>query len=322
MPGELPLAKPRVAAIVGPTAVGKSAVAVDVAELLDAEIVSTDSMQMYRGMDVGTDKATQQMRERVVHHLLDIRTPAHPFSVAEFQAHARAAVEDITRRQRLPLLVGGSGLYFRAVVDDLQFLPRSVEVRRALEDQAAESGPAAMHERLARVDSVAAQRIDARNARRVVRALEIIELTGRELPDQDEWTRFESVYDLRAAGLALPRKVLWHRIDQRVDKMLDAGLAREARRLASEGMGETARQALGYRQVLDAPDGSTREDLAVTIARATKRFARRQESWFRADPRIAWFDAAKEGLADRISEYLAGRAAVTPGPNGSRGGVA
>ncbi|MFN2489896.1 MAG: tRNA (adenosine(37)-N6)-dimethylallyltransferase MiaA [Actinomycetota bacterium] len=294
----------RVAAIVGPTAAGKSAAAVEVAERLGAEIVSIDSMQVYRGMDVGTDKATLESRARVVHHLLDVRPSSHELTVAEFQSLARAAVADIAERGRLPLLVGGSGLYFRAVVDELRFPPRSPDVRTKLEAEAAVSGPQALYERLVRLDPVAAARIAPRNVRRIVRALEVIELTDQPFSDNDLWGRFESIYDLRAAGITVARDDLYERIAQRVDRMLAEGLLEEVARLQGPGMSATARQALGYRQVLEAPEGSSTEDVRAAMVAATKRFARRQESWFRADPRVVWFEAASPRLADDLAGYL------------------
>lgn len=294
----------RVLAIVGPTAVGKSEVAVEVAERIGAEIVSVDSMQMYRGMDVGTDKATPDMRGRVSHHLLDVKEPSEELSVAEFQQQARAAIADIDHRDRFPLLVGGSGLYLRAALDDLEFPPRSDEVRAALEEQAAEVGPEALHDRLAAIDPAAATKIEPRNARRTIRALEVIELTGRPFSEADAWERYESIYDARIAGLERDRDDLFARIDARVGRMLEMGLVAEAHALAERGLGRTARQALGYRQVLDSP-GASPEDLKAQIVRATKRFARRQLSWFRADPRVTWFDASAPGLADRLTAFLA-----------------
>jgi tRNA dimethylallyltransferase len=296
-----------VAALVGATAVGKSAAALEVAQRLGAEIVSIDSMQVYRGMDIGTDKPLPDARVRVRHHLLDLRPPGHELTAAEFQAAARAAIADISGRGHVPLLVGGSGLYYRAAVDALSFPPRSHEVRRALEHEAMRpDGPSRLFARLERLDPVAAQRVGAANVRRVVRALEIVELTGGPGGDYEQWRRFDSVYDLRVAGLTRDRDDLYRRIARRVDRMLAAGLVEEARRLQHEGLGPTARQALGYRQILEAPH-SPPEELRDAIVRATKRFARRQESWFRADPRVVWFDASEADVAGRLAEFFWGR---------------
>ncbi|MGH2820963.1 MAG: tRNA (adenosine(37)-N6)-dimethylallyltransferase MiaA [Actinomycetota bacterium] len=296
----------KVAGIVGPTAAGKSAIALELAPRLGAEIVSIDSMQVYLDMDVGTAKPTRAMRAEVPHHLLDLKPPGHDLTVAEFQSLARAAIDNISRRGLLPLLVGGSGLYFRAVVDELSFPPRSAEVRESLEAEVEALGTAVLHARLVRLDPAAAERIEPANARRIVRALEVIELTGRPFSDNDAWDRYESVYDLCVAGLTLDRPLLFERIEGRVDRMLAAGLIEEARALSRRPLGRTARQALGYRQVLEAPEGAGVDEIREEIVRATKRFARRQESWFRADPRISWFDASDEEAAGAVMDHFRG----------------
>ena len=294
----------KVAAVVGPTAVGKSELAVEVAESLGAEIVSIDSMQTYVGMDVGTAKPGAGMRERVPHHMIDVFDPEKDVTVAEFQAAARAVIEEVSERGRLPLLVGGSGLYFRAVVDDLRFPPRSEDARRALEAEAELVGAAALHARLEELDPVAAGKIDSSNARRIVRALEVIELTGRPFSENDSWDRYESIYELSTVGLTRERAALSARIEQRARRMVRDGLINEARLLDARGLSRAARQALGYRQVLEAPAGTPDEELAEQIARATRRFARRQLSWWRADPRISWFDAAQPGLAATVASHF------------------
>lgn len=293
-------------ALVGPTAVGKSAVAVEIAPELGAEIVSIDSMQVYEGMDIGTDKAAPALRARVTHHLLEVAPASREVTVAEFQSLGRAAIADIASRSRLPFLVGGSGLYFRAVVDHFEFPERASSVRRALEEELRRVGARTLHAKLARVDPVAAARIEPTNSRRTVRALEAIEVTGRPFSDSYTWGRYESVYDLRVAGITLPREVLYERVVARVERMLRAGLVEEVRGLQEVGIGPTARQALGYRQVLEAPSDATRDELKAAIVSATKRLVRRQESWFRSDPRIRWFDGAAEGLTRDLVAYLHG----------------
>jgi tRNA dimethylallyltransferase len=293
----------KVVAIVGATAVGKTELSMGLAEKLGAEIVSVDSMQVYRGMDIGTAKPDAAMQDRVPHHMLDLFDPDHDVTVAEFQHQARAAIADVSVRGRLPMLVGGSGLYYRAVVDELSFPPRDEDVRRRLEDEVEELGPHALFERLQELDPHAASKIDPGNARRTVRALEVIEITGRPFSENTTWDAYGSIYDLTAIGIGRPRDELYERIARRVDEMLAAGLADEVRTLAEKGMSRTARQALGYRQILEG--GETVRDDIVT---ATKRFARRQESWFRADPRIEWFDlsepAALEGIEARLEGLL------------------
>ena len=311
-----------VAAIVGPTGVGKTDVALEVAERLGAEIVSVDSMQIYMGMDIGTAKPSIEDRRRVRHHLIDGLEPSHELSVAEYQSLARRAIEEIAARKALPLLVGGSGLYFRAIVDDLQFPPRTLEVRAALEAEAAEEGPEALHARLRRLDERAAAAIDPSNVRRTIRALEVIATTGRRFSDNAaEWRRYTSRYRLAVAGLTRSRAELFDRIRARVDRMIAAGLVHEARALNAHGMSRTARQALGYRQALDASPIASVADVSEEITRATKRFARRQESWFKADPRVAWFHASDPDVVERVRDYLTrtlGRAsdetAIAPRP--------
>jgi tRNA dimethylallyltransferase len=292
----------KVAAIVGPTAVGKTKVSLEVAGLLGAEIVSLDSMQIYRGIDIGTDKISSQARAQVTHHLIDIKDPGEPVTVAEFQSLARAHIADIHNRGKMPLLVGGSGLYFRAVVDPLEFPPRSEEVRAELEEEAERIGAPALHQRLAELDPLAASRIEPGNARRTIRALEVIALTGERFSDNDSWETYESLYELRVVGLNRERADLYRRIEERVDAMLAQGLADEAKRL-EQHLGPTARQALGYKQILDAPD-ATPDVWRQEIVRATKRFARRQISWFKMDPRVRWVEASHEDLAAAIVKEL------------------
>ncbi|HEX3327283.1 MAG TPA: tRNA (adenosine(37)-N6)-dimethylallyltransferase MiaA [Actinomycetota bacterium] len=293
-----------VAAIVGATGVGKTKVSLAVAPHLDAEIVSVDSMQIYRGLDIGTAKPGAPIRSDVPHHLIDLFDPSYEVTVAEFQKLGRAAIADVTARGKRPLLVGGSGLYFRAVVDDLRFPPRSVQVRQQLESEIEAQGAAAVYERLAVLDPPAAAKIDPRNARRIARALEVIEVTGRPFSESDAWEKFDSIYDLRLAGLTLAREKLFARLEVRVDAMLDGGLIEEARALQGAGIGRSAGQALGYRQILEAPAGRSHDQIRDDILAATKRFARRQESWFRSDPRVVWFEADEPGLVDRLVAFF------------------
>jgi tRNA dimethylallyltransferase len=312
--------RPFVAAIVGPTAVGKSRTAVSVARTLGAEIVSVDSMQIYRGMDIGTDKIELAAREDVAHHLLDVFPPARAVTVAEYQALARAEIERILARGRLPLLVGGSGLSFRAVVDELEWRPHSARVRDVLEAEArTPEGPSLLHARLRELDPEAARRIARSNTRRVVRALEVLELTGGRGGRPERWRRYESIYRLAVAGITLDRPLLLERIEARTGRMLAAGLVDEVRKLEREGLGATARQALGYRQVLAAPSAPV-EELERTIVRATKPFARRQESWFRADPRVVWFDGSQADLSERLAAFLEARRQDEASVRGSVGG--
>ncbi|MGH2728901.1 MAG: tRNA (adenosine(37)-N6)-dimethylallyltransferase MiaA [Actinomycetota bacterium] len=283
-------------ALVGPTGAGKTAVSLGVAPGLRAEIVSVDSMQVYRGMDIGTAKPSPEERRRVPHHLIDIADPGKGFSVAAFQGAARAAVDAILLRGRAALLVGGSGLYYRAVVDDLEFPPTDSAVRRSIERGHPSELAAALRAR----DPDAAERIDPANVRRVVRALEVMELTSRRFSEfRSAWDRYESRYDLVAAGLLVPDD-LERRITTRVDRMLDSGLIDEVRALLDRGFRSslTASRAIAYPEIVAHLDGSlTLDEAREQIVRNTRRYARRQMSWFRADPRIRWFDASDMGRA-------------------------
>jgi tRNA dimethylallyltransferase len=293
----------KVIAVVGPTAAGKSDLAVELALRLGGEVVNADSMQLYRGMDVGTAKLTTDDRRGVPHHLLDVWDLTRTASVAEYQRVAREAIAEIGARRRVPLLVGGSGLYVRAVLDDLEFPGTDPELRVRLESELAEAGPAVLHARLAERDPAAAASILPSNGRRIVRALEVIEMTGR--PFTASMPSYDDAEDAAQIGLAVPRPELDQRIAVRVHRMWAAGLVDEVRRLEPYGLrdGRTASRALGYAQVLRFLSGEWSEEQArEETVRATRRFARRQESWFRRDPRVRWipYDAPVEQALDTI----------------------
>ena len=297
--------RPAVLAVVGATAVGKSDLAIALARQLGGEVVNADSMQLYRGMDVGTAKLPVSERAGVPHHLLDLWNVRVEANVADYQRLARACIAGVRDRGQLPVLVGGSGLYVRAALDHLDFPGTDPELRARLEAELAAEGPGALHRRLAAVDPVAAASILPSNGRRLVRALEVVELTGRPfaatLPDHR--------YAVPAVqlGLTLPRPVLDARIEARVDRMWQHGLVEEVRRLAGHGLrdGRTASRALGYAQVLRFLDGElTEREARDDTVRATRRFARRQESWFRRDPRVRWLDAADPELPERATSIV------------------
>jgi tRNA dimethylallyltransferase len=279
--------------VVGPTATGKSDLAVELAQRIDGEVVNADSMQLYRGMDIGTAKLSLEARDGVPHHLLDVWPVTKSAAVAEYQSLARAAFDDIWSRNRTPVLVGGSGLYVRGAIDKLQFPGESREVRSRLEEELATVGPAALHERLTVLDPLAGTAILPTNGRRIVRALEVIELTGG--PFTATMPAFESLYDTVQIGLDRPD--LDEQVALRVDRMMAAGFLGEVAALLPLGLRDspTAGKALGYAQLLDVIDehgtvvGDLDEAVAITV-RATRRFARRQRSWFRRDPRILWLD--------------------------------
>ncbi|MEN3306830.1 MAG: tRNA dimethylallyltransferase [Micromonosporaceae bacterium] len=282
----------RVVAVVGPTAAGKSALGLALAKVLGGEVVNADSMQLYRGMDIGTAKLTEAEREGVPHHVLDIWDVTEPASVAQYQRAARAAIDDIRARGRTPLLVGGSGLYLRAVLERFEFPGTDAGLRAALETELARVGPHPLHERLAARDPGAAARILPSNGRRIVRALEVVELTGgpfeAALPADPV-----PYYDAVPLGVDLDTRALDERIAVRVARMWRQGLVAEVRALAGRGLreGRTASRALGYQQVLRYLAGSgTEDEAAAQTVRVTRRFVRRQRSWFRRDPRIHWLD--------------------------------
>ncbi|MFJ8929437.1 MULTISPECIES: tRNA (adenosine(37)-N6)-dimethylallyltransferase MiaA [unclassified Streptomyces] len=284
---------PRVIAVVGPTAAGKSDLGVFLAKELGGEVVNADSMQLYRGMDIGTAKLTPEERDGVPHHLLDIWDVTEAASVAEYQRLARAEIDRLLAAGRWPVLVGGSGLYVRGAVDKMEFPGTDPEVRARLEDELRLRGSGALHARLAAADPEAATAILPSNGRRIVRALEVIEITGKpftaNLPGHD------SVYDTVQIGVDVARPELDERIATRVDRMWEAGLVEEVRALEVQGLreGRTASRALGYQQVLGALAGEcTLDEARAETVRATKRFARRQDSWFRRDPRVHWLSGA------------------------------
>lgn len=281
---------PPIVALVGPTAAGKTALSLDLAERLGGEIVNTDAMQVYRGMDIGTAKLPPAERRGIPHHLLDLLDVTEPATVAEFQGWARAKIAELRSRGATPVLVGGSALYTRAIVDRFDFPGTDPEVRARLEAELAEAGSAALHRRLAELDPDSADRIEVENGRRVVRALEVIEITGKPFSARLP----EPVYaDPRTVqvGVSIDRDLLETRIAQRVDEMFEAGFVDEVRRLLDEGLaeGRTAGRAIGYQQVMAHLAGElTLDEAHARTVIATRRFARRQLAWWRNDPRITW----------------------------------
>jgi len=295
-----------VIAVVGPTAAGKSDLALGLAHALGGEVVNADSMQLYAGMDIGTAKLAPAQRRGVPHHLLDIWDVTLTASVAEYQRLARAAIEDIQRRGLVPVLAGGSGLYVRAALDPLEFPGTDPELRARLEAELARSGPAPLYARLTSADPVAAAAILPSNGRRIVRALEVIEVSGQ--PFSATMPRYESVYPAVQIGLAVDRAELDTRIAGRTARMFAAGLVEEVRALERAGLreGRTASRALGYAQVLRFLAGECPEEEALEqTVLATRRFVRRQESWFRRDPRVTWLPAGAADTGDLLERALA-----------------
>ncbi len=291
-------------ALVGPTASGKSQAGLALAEAFGSDVASVDSMLVYRGMDIGTAKPSAGDRARVPHHLIDLVEPSERFTVSRFQEEARA----VMAQAGSPLLVGGSGLYFRAVVDGLVFPPEDAVVRAALQAEADELGGDDLYARLSKADPVAAAKIDPANVRRIIRALEVTAITGAPFSDfAKAWERYDPTR-ARIAGVAMERDVQARRIGSRVQAMLEAGWLDEVRALVARGFGAwlTATQAIGYAELTRHLDGRLELDEAVEhIVRRTKELARRQTAWFRRDPRIRWFEVGDAGAIEVVDEVRA-----------------
>ncbi|MFC3690145.1 tRNA (adenosine(37)-N6)-dimethylallyltransferase MiaA [Aquipuribacter hungaricus] len=303
--------QPPVLAVVGATATGKSDLAVDLALELGGEVVNADSMQLYAGMDVGTAKITPAERRGVPHHLLDVWPVTRAAAVAEYQGLARALFDEVRGRGHLPVLVGGSGLYVRAALDDLRFPGTDPAVRARWEAEGERLGAAALHARLRQVDPDAADRILPTNTRRVVRALEVVELTGRpfaaSMPAPGTAGRAVPAV---VVGLRRSRDDLDRRVEERVDRMWQAGFVEEVRGLLDLGLedGPTASRAVGYAQVVDLLRGRCSEaDARTRTVAATRRLVRKQESWFGADPDVTWVDAGAPGARERLLDLAQAR---------------
>ena len=293
----------QVVAVVGPTAAGKSELGVAIARALGGEVVNADSMQLYRGMDIGTAKLTPAERDGVPHHLLDVWPVTRTATAAAYQELCRHVVDDLLGQGVTPVLVGGSGLYLRAALDDLRFPGTDAALRADLEAELERVGAPALHARLASLDLSASTRMDPTNGRRIVRAIEVVTLTGA-MPGA--MTSYDARYE--TSWLGLDRSDLAERVSSRVDRMFDAGLVDEVRALEREGLrdGVTASQALGYKQALALLDGDGDGDGDELTARertvvATRRFVRRQRAWFRRDPRVRWLEPG----ADVVERALA-----------------
>ncbi len=305
-------APPPIVAVVGSTAVGKSDLALELAVRLGGEVVNTDAMQLYRGLDIGTAKLRPEERRGIPHHLLDVLEVTDRASVAVFQREARAVIADCRARGVVPVLVGGSALYTRAVLDRFEFPGTDPVVRARWERELARAGAPALHVQLAEADPAAALAVLPSNGRRIVRALEVVELTGR--PFSATLPRKEHV-DPRTVqlGVDADRATLDDRVDRRVQRMWEAGLLDEVRELEARGLreGPTASRAIGYREALEHLDGElTAEQARAATALATRRFARRQESWFRKDERVTWLDHDAPDLLERAVEAVRRRADV------------
>ena len=290
--------KPILVALVGPTGVGKTQVSLDVAKALNAEIISMDSMQIYRGMDIGTAKSTLEERSEVVHHMIDIVDPHERFTVADYRNRALPVIEDILSRHKLPMLVGGTGLYLDAIRYEMKLgqsgADEAIRARlREIADQP--NGQLKLHEMLQCVDPQTAQKLHPNDVRRVMRALEIYETSGQTKSEQTVQTRQESDYHVLVYGLSQPREAMYARINARVDEMMEAGLVDEVKRLLAQGVEPNqeggAMQAIGYKEMVSALRGEISMERAVELIKQnSRRYAKRQWTWFRHDESTRWFD--------------------------------
>jgi tRNA dimethylallyltransferase len=281
--------------LVGPTAVGKTELSLQLAERFSCEIISADSMQVYRGMDIGTAKASIEERERIPHHLIDIVQPDEPFTVTDFQMHAEKKIEDISARGRLPFLVGGTGLYVQSVTYGYDFSEGGAdeEFRNRLQKVATEQGGEVLLEQLKKIDPESAARIHPNNHRRLIRALEIHRLTGKTMTEHLAEQKLESPYRTYIIGLTRDRKQLYDRVNLRVDQMIQEGLVEEVERLLHQGYSEAlaSMQGLGYKEMVSYINGKTSLEVALDqLKQNTRRYAKRQLTWFRRMTEIEWFD--------------------------------
>ncbi|MSR92860.1 tRNA (adenosine(37)-N6)-dimethylallyltransferase MiaA [Clostridiaceae bacterium 68-1-5] len=301
--------------LAGPTAVGKTELSISLAKKLDAEIISADSMQVYRQMNIGSAKITQEEMQGIPHHLIDVLNPDEEFHVVRFQEMAKKAMEEIYARGRLPLLVGGTGFYIQALLYDIDFQAagESEEIRSSLLKEAREKGNQVLHDRLRQVDEAAALAIHPNNVKRVIRALEFYLTTGRQISRHNaEQKKRQSPYDFRYIVLHARREELYRRIDLRVDRMLEAGLVEEVRALRDQGYTKemVSMQGLGYKEILDYLEGNSSLSEAVyRIKRDTRHFAKRQLTWFRREPDVIWVDKTELGyredaVLEQVLQYM------------------
>lgn len=296
--------------ILGPTASGKSSLAMalatsDAGRDLGIELLSIDAMQVYRGMDIGTAKPTVSEQALVRHHLIDLVDATQAFTVAQFQIAYQHAVDDITSRSGRALLVGGTGLYVRAVVDGLTLPGQWPEVRARLDDELIAIGPEALHQRLCQLDPTAGSKMEPSNSRRIIRALEVCEGSGRPFSSFGPGVDTYPASEVQQVALRWPRDVLARRIEERVRVMIERGLQAEVENLLTQGLSPTALQALGYKEMVEHIEGRmSLEEVIATIVVKTRQFAVRQERWFRRDPRINWFDIESDPVTEVAPQLI------------------
>ncbi|MBO1625057.1 MULTISPECIES: tRNA (adenosine(37)-N6)-dimethylallyltransferase MiaA [Bacillus] len=301
----------KVAVIIGPTAVGKTKLSIDLAKALNGEIISGDSMQIYRKMDIGTAKVTTEEMEGIPHYMIDIRNPEDSFSVAEFQELVRGHIREITERGKLPIIVGGTGLYIQSVLYDYQFTDEAGDLvyREKLEKLAIENGVEYIHKKLQEVDPESANRIHANNVRRVIRALEIFHTTGQKMSDQLEKQENELLYDVSLIGLTMNREMLYDRINLRVDLMVEQGLVQEVNALYENGVRDCQSiQAIGYKELYNYFEGHVSlEEAIMQLKTNSRRYAKRQLTWFRNKMDVTWFDVTDGEKTTEILRYIEGK---------------
>ncbi|MEH7438032.1 tRNA (adenosine(37)-N6)-dimethylallyltransferase MiaA [Neobacillus drentensis] len=311
-------AKQNVLVIIGPTAVGKTKLSIEMAKRYNGEIISGDSMQIYRGMDVGTAKITKEEMEDIPHHLIDIKEPFESFSVAEFQELVRAKIAEIAKKGKLPIIVGGTGLYIQSVIYDYQFSDVSGDeaYRLQLEERVKEVGNEALHQELKEIDPGSAAQIHPNNVRRVIRALEIYHLTGKTMQEYQSQQQPDLLYNTAIVGLTMNRDQLYERINLRVDIMMDEGLLPEVKALYQQGLRECQSiQAIGYKEIYEYLDGKVTLDEAVeNLKQNSRRYAKRQLTWFRNKMKVEWFDVSNVNNFSKkiaeISQYVEGKLQV------------
>ncbi|MCM3594211.1 tRNA (adenosine(37)-N6)-dimethylallyltransferase MiaA [Metabacillus idriensis] len=307
--------KEKLVVIIGPTAVGKTNLSIQLAKKLNGEIISGDSMQVYRGLDIGTAKISPDEMDGIQHHLIDIKNPEEDFSSAEFQEIARPLISDIHARNKMPIIVGGTGLYIQSVIYDYQFTDIASDpvFRKQLEAEAAEFGNEVIHDKLAEIDSVSAGRIHPNNVRRVIRALEIFHCTGKTMTDFLAEQEKVLLYDVVVVGLTMEREQLYERINLRVDLMMDQGLIKEVKNLYHLGLRDCQSiQAIGYKELYAYFDGAVSlEDAKEQLKQNSRRYAKRQLTWFRNKMDVKWFDMSQpldmELRFNEIFTYIAGK---------------
>jgi len=310
--------KQKLVVLIGPTAVGKTKTSIELAKAFNGEIISGDSMQIYRRMDIGTAKITPEEMEGIPHHLIDIKNPDEPFSAAEFQELAREEIDKIAKRGKLPMIVGGTGLYIQSVLYDYHFTEAASDssFREKMEKLAEQNSNQYLHDQLKEIDPQSAERIHPNNIRRVIRALEVFHCTGKTMTEWQSEQQIEAKYDAAIIGLTMEREILYERINKRVDLMLQAGLLNEVRQLFQDGLTDCQSiQAIGYKELYDYLYGrSTFEQAVENLKQNSRRYAKRQLTWFRNKMDVKWFDmtetenpAAFEKKIVEISSYLEGK---------------